>query len=370
MTESKTLKGFLFLIASLFALALGLRYSELCAEGVRYGIELSVSKLIPSLFPFLVISDIIVRSGACDALTRLLGGAFSAIFGMSREGALPFFLGMMLGFPIGIRSAISLYESGRISRAELLRLSLFTSIPSPAFLISAVGEGLFGSWSFGLTLYFIAIFVSIVIGMLSRFFFSEYEGEYFCIRRSESRSFVGVGVFLDAVSSSAMSLLSISAFVVFFSMLCEVLEHLLANVPFFDSPYIITLFLGSLEMTGGAARAALLGVEGAPLAAAILGFSGLSVLCQFSFACREGGLSAKPYFLSKLFSSGAYFLLSLGAIRLFGDKMGFSEPYAPSFILYRENRLSLALFAFFICACFVAVNDRKRKIFTKSLYKR
>ena len=370
MTESKTLKGFLFLIASLFALALGLRYSELCAEGVRYGIELSVSKLIPSLFPFLVISDIIVRSGACDALTRLLGGAFSAIFGMSREGALPFFLGMMLGFPIGIRAAISLYESGRISRAELLRLSLFTSIPSPAFLISAVGEGLFGSWNFGLTLYFIAIFVSIVIGMLSRFFFSEYEGEYFCIRRSESRSFVGVGVFLDAVSSSAMSLLSISAFVVFFSMLCEVLEQLLASVPFFDSPYIITLFLGSLEMTGGAARAALLGVEGAPLAAAILGFSGLSVLCQFSFACREGGLSAKPYFLSKLFSSGAYFLLSLGAIRLFGDKMGFSEPYAPSFILYRENRLSLALFAFFICACFVAVNDRKRKIFTKSLYKR
>lgn len=370
MTESKTLKGFLFLIASLFALALGLRYSELCAEGVRYGIELSVSKLIPSLFPFLVISDIIVRSGACDALTRLLGGAFSAIFGMSRECALPFFLGMMLGFPIGIRSAISLYESGRISRAELLRLSLFTSIPSPAFLISAVGEGLFGSWSFGLTLYFIAIFVSIVIGMLSRFFFSQYEGEYFCIRHSESRSFVGVGVFLDAVSSSAMSLLSISAFVVFFSMLCEVLEHLLASVPFFDSPYIITLFLGSLEMTGGAARAALLGVEGAPLAAAILGFSGLSVLCQFSFACREGGLSAKPYFLSKLFSSGAYFLLSLGAIRLFGDKMGFSEPYAPSFILYRENRLSLALFAFFICACFVAVNDRKRKIFTKSLYKR
>ena len=370
MTESKTLKGFLFLIASLFALALGLRYSELCAEGVRYGIELSVSKLIPSLFPFLVISDIIVRSGACDALTRLLGGAFSAIFGMSREGALPFFLGMMLGFPIGIRSAISLYESGRISRAELLRLSLFTSIPSPAFLISAVGEGLFGSWSFGLTLYFIAIFVSIVIGMLSRFFFSEYEGEYFCIRRSESRSFVGAGVFLDAVSSSAMSLLSISAFVVFFSMLCEVLEHLLASVPFFDSPYIITFFLGLLEMTGGAARAALLGVEGAPLAAAILGFSGLSVLCQFSFACREGALSAKPYFLSKLFSSGAYFLLSLGAIRLFGDKMGFSEPYAPSFILYRENRLSLALFAFFICACFVAVNDRKRKIFTKSLYKR
>jgi hypothetical protein len=206
--------------------------------------------------------------------------------------------------------------------------------------------------------------------MLSRFFFSEYEGEYFCIRHSESRSFVGVGVFLDAISSSAMSLLSISAFVVFFSMLCEVLEHLLASVPFFDSPYIITLFLGSLEMTGGAARAALLGVEGAPLAAAILGFSGLSVLCQFSFACREGGLSAKPYFLSKLFSSGAYFLLSLGAIRLFGDKMGFSEPYAPSFILYRENRLSLALFAFFICACFVAVNDRKRKIFTKSLYKR
>lgn len=370
MTESRRSRGFLLLIASLFALVLGLCYSELCAEGVRYGIELAVNRLIPSLFPFMVIADIIASSGACDALARLSGRTFSSVFGISREGALPFFLGMLLGFPIGIRSAVLLYDSGRICKAELLRLSLFTSIPSPAFFISAVGEGLFGSWIFGLTLYIIAFLVSVLIGVFSRFFFKEYEREYSCSRSVAEKATSGAGLFLDAVSSSALSLLSISAFVVFFSMLCEVLEALLPSELFFGSPYLHTLFLGLLEMTGGAARASAYGAEGAPLAAAILGFSGISVLCQFAFFCKSGGFSVKPYFLSKLFSAGAYFLLSLGAIELFGEKMGFSEPSAPSFILYRENSLSLALFAFFVFACFLAINEGKRKIFIKALYKR
>lgn len=365
MTKEVKRRQFLFLICSIFAIALGLRYSELCAEGVRQGIELSVNKLIPSLFPFMVIAELIVSTNACELLSRALSKPFSKIFKISREGALPFLLGMLFGFPIGIKSAISLYECGKIDRSELIRLSLFTSIPSPAFFISAVGEGLFGSAIFGAVLYLIALFGSILIGFFCRSLFQKERGIYFLAHKQQNvTSSAG---FVTAVSSSAFSLISVSAFVVFFSMISAVLKY------FFEltslNKILGACILGALEMTGGALTASTLGERGAPLAAAILGFSGISVLCQFISIEKEHKLPIMPYLLSKMLLAALEFLLSLVIINKFSDIINISEPCAPSFILYRESKLSIALFALFICACFIAVRERKRTFFRKTIYK-
>ena len=222
MTERVERRQILFLICSVFALVLGLRYSELCAEGVRYGIELSVNKLIPSLFPFMVMAELIVNTNASASVSKIIAKPFSKIFKISTEGALPFLLGMLFGFPIGIKSAISLYENGRIDRSELTRLSLFTSIPSPAFFISAVGEGLFGSVRLGLIFYLIALLGNIFIGIAIRSFFESERGVYY-LSSAKNIGATDVG-FVSAVSSSAMSLISVSAFVIFFSMISEVLK--------------------------------------------------------------------------------------------------------------------------------------------------
>ena len=123
-------------------------------------------------------------------------------------------------------------------------------------------------------------------------------------------------------------------------------------------------------MTGGAALASTLGESGAPLAAAILGFSGISVLCQFIAICKQHRLPIMPYILSKLFLSALEFLLSLIVLELFEKTISLNEPYTPSFLLYRESRLSIALFSLFVCACFVAISEEKRKIFGKTIYKR
>ena len=367
MTKGITRRQILLLICSVFAIALGLKYSELCAEGVRKGIELSVNKLIPSLFPFMVISEIIVATSACKPLLKIFAKPLSKIFNISTEGALPFLLGMLFGFPIGIKTAISLYESGKIDRSELIRLSLFTSIPSPAFFISAVGEGLFGSTMLGLTLYLIALFGSVAVGIACRSLFLSERGVYFTSYASIKNSRATSNSFISAVTSSARALVAVSTFVVFFSMVGEVIKYFFDFIKF--NEILGTLSIGALEMTGGAALAAALGEKGAPLAAAILGFSGISVLCQFISIGKEHNLPIAPYLLSKIFLATLEFLLSLAALNLLSDVIKISEPCAPSFILYRENSLSLALFALFLCACFIALNERKRTFLGKTIYK-
>ena len=365
MTERVERRQILFLICSVFALILGLRYSELCAEGVRYGIELSVNKLIPSLFPFMVMAELIVNTNASASVSKIIAKPFSKIFKISTEGALPFLLGMLFGFPIGIKSAISLYENGRIDRSELTRLSLFTSIPSPAFFISAVGEGLFGSVRLGLIFYLIALLGSIFIGIAIRSLFKSEHGVYY-LSSAKNIGATDVG-FVSAVSSSAMSLISVSAFVIFFSMISEVLKYFFELIALND--YFKICILGGMEMTGGAALASTLGEVGAPLAAAILGFSGISVLCQFVSICKGHNLPIAPYVLSKLFLAAIEFLASFLIINCFSESINISSPYMPSFVLYRENSLSLAIFALFICACFIAVSEGKRTFLRKTIYK-
>ena len=355
-----------FLFLAGVAVILGLGFSELCANGVSQGIDLAVSKLIPSLFPFMVISDMILNTQASELLSRVLGKPFSKLFGVSLEGGSAFVFGALFGFPVGILFALGLYEDGKIDRREFTRLSLFVSMPSPAFFISAVGEGLFGSARFGIALYLCALCSNILIGIATRNLFSELEKEYFCLRGIGEKSRKN-NAFTSAVTSSARSLFSISAFVVFFSMIGEVAKYLLA--PRVDNDVFFSLLFGAMEMTGGVAKAASLGALGAPIAAAILGFSGVSVLCQLIAVTKNHRLPIGAYLLAKLFCAAAGFLSTMLLIRFFGEFLQIGEPYVPSFALYGENRLTLALFSFFLCACFFALREEKMKIFKKTIYK-
>ncbi len=366
MTERRGIGQIFFLFCALFAIVLGLRYSELCAQGVVRGIELAASRLVPSLFPFMVISDMIVNTQASSILSKALGVPFAKIFEISCEGGAAFVFGALFGFPVGILFALGLYEDGRIDRREFERLSLFVSMPSPAFFISAVGEGLFGSVLFGLVAYICALCGNIIIGIATRGLFLQSEGEYLCARGRGEKS-NKTNAFTSAVTSSAKSLLSICSFVVFFSMIGEVAQYLLSS--FVDNNVFFSLLFGAMEMTGGVARASALGIQGAPIAAAILGFSGISVLCQFISVSKNHSLPIGAYLLAKLFCGAWGFLSAQALVSLFGESLKIGAASVPSFALYGENRLTLTLFALFLCACFMALREAKTNFFEKTIYK-
>ena len=364
MTKERERRKILFLICVMASLIMTLCYSRLFSDGARRGIELSAEKLIPSLFPSMVIAELAVGSSIGEVIARPISGLLSKLFNISREASVPFILGMVFGFPVSVRASISLYNEGKIDESELMRLPLFSVIPSPAFFISAVGEGLFGSLKFGAFLYGTAVISCVIIGIATRGLFVSSRKCYFCENFARKKKDVS---FVSAVTSSASSLFVICSFVVFFSAFLEPLSVMLyaLNLP----ERLSVLILGAAEMTGGASLASSLGAEGAPLVAAILGFSGFSVLCQLVAIDQTKKIKIAPYIVSRLFSAAFMFLLALVFLFAFG-KESFKESTAPSFILYSDNNLSLSILALFFCSLFMALCEGKRKIFGKTLYKR
>ncbi len=307
-----------YCVMTTFCFLLILRNSEAAIEYMGRGLSLCARTVIPSLFPFMVLSELVVSSGAGEAFGRLFSRVMRWVFGLSGAGVSAVLLGSMCGFPVGARTAVSLYDRNLISKAECEHLLTFTSNPSSAFLISAVGVSIFGNRRLGVTLYATVLLSSFFVGFLARFFIrgqGKPEGHpHFPSGLHPG----GVEMFTSAVSGAATSMVSVCAYVIFFSALTGSIGSLIEGIGGLGEVGYTALF-GFLEMTGGISEAAGLSSEKAAvaMAAGIAGWSGLSVHFQVMSLCGGRGLSFKPYIIAKavqgiLCATAVTVILSIG----------------------------------------------------------
>ena len=322
-----------FWLMSTFCFILVLRNSDAAVEYMGRGLTLCAKTVIPSLFPFMVISELLVSSGAGEAFGRLLAGIMRKIFGISGAGASALFLGSMCGFPVGARTAVSLYDRGVISKSECQHLFTFTCNPSSAFLITAVGVSLYDSRALGVTLYCVVLGCGLVTGFLSKFFLRDHHASAEHPHFPSGLHPVGVDSFTGAVSSSATGMLTVCAYVIFFSALTGALGSAVSELGFSEG-LGYTLLCGFLEMTGGISQASILsGDWRLILTAAFAGWSGISVHCQVMTLCGGRGLSFKPYFLAKAFQGLLCGVVTAVILRWFPTLMNPAEGVVTDAIL-------------------------------------
>ena len=124
-------------------------FPEESLEAAREGITLCLDVLIPSLFPFFVLSSLLIETGVAGLCARPLSRWMYPLFGVGGAGAAALVLGLIGGYPAGARTIAQLVERGECSREEARRLSRFCNNCGPAFFLGAVGMGVFGSKEVG-----------------------------------------------------------------------------------------------------------------------------------------------------------------------------------------------------------------------------
>lgn len=307
----------LFLL--LLLLGLFLKNGEVAATGVRRGQAICVETLLPSLFPFLVLSELLVACGAGEVLGRLFSRPVRALFGLSRGGCSALILGVLCGFPVGAATAAALCRRGEISRDELLRLLLFANNPSPGFLIGTVGGAMLGSTTLGGVLFAITWLSASAVGV----FLHVVSGKLPEMPRNGVRNQLSVSDLGRGIGNAFFSLLRVFAPIIFFSCVASCAAS--ASSRFGLPTFFATLFQGSLEMTSGINDAAALPFQAAFLMIAFFsGFAGLSVCLQLFSVSEEFRPPLLPYLGAKI----AQGLLSLGLSRLF---LRFSRPVSGVF---------------------------------------
>lgn len=280
------------------------------AAGARQGVDLCLKVVVPSLFPFFVLSNLIRNGKIADALGKLFGPVMK-LFSLPEACGGIFVLGLLSGFPVGAEGSVSLYNSGQCTKKQGERLLALADNPSPAFVISAVGAGLFGSAAAGWTMFLCQTAAVFAAGMLTARFSREKEPVFLSRPKDPEKPFPVV--FTEGVTDALFSVLKVCAFVIFFIMLTD----LPVQAGIFEKNSVENLFFsGFLELTSGCGALANLPLPKAlPLAGVFLGWAGVSVLCQVAVFAFRGGLSLRPYLLTRVLQSilcgGLTFLCTL-----------------------------------------------------------
>lgn len=297
----------------------------------RDGLTLCYNVIIPSLFPFFVLSTLVVELGLVSYLGRLLAPLMGPLFRVPGEGATALALGFVGGYPVGARTTLSLYEKGLCSKTEAERMLAFCNNSGPAFILGVVGAGVFSSGKAGLLLYLAHAAASVCVGLFFRFYKG---GEVRRGPRPAQPRFEAprlTAAFTGAVKDSFLSTLNICAFVVFFTVVIRLLTltgaipalgrglaALLAPLGF-QTEWSEKLLTGLVELSSGVSSLSggAGGTGGLELAAFMLGWAGLSVHCQVLSFVGGSGLSVRPYFFGKLLHGGLSALFISGLTRLF-----------------------------------------------------
>ena len=126
------------LLLSLALFAAFLLCPTACADGVREGLSLAAVQALPALFPFFVVSGLLVR---CDTarLSPLLAKPLARLYSLPPEAAPALVLGLIGGYPVGAATACALLDEGVLSREAAERVNRFCNCASPGFCIGLVG---------------------------------------------------------------------------------------------------------------------------------------------------------------------------------------------------------------------------------------
>jgi len=281
-SASYRLSAFIFLIVSIYVII----FSKRISEATLYGIRLSALNVIPSLFPFFILSDLLTSSVEINN-KGFLSRAFSKTFSISPAGLGAFALGAIGGFPLGVKCAARLYEKGEISKSELERLIGIVNNPSPAFVITAVGALMLGNALYGLILYFAVSISAIISGLI-------FKQECNFSQNSDKTSGQNFNL-INSIKSAGESSIVISSFIIFFSTVIGALSVLI------NDGTTLAIASSLFEIGNAASRISALTLP-LPVMTALLGFalgfSGLSVHLQ-AFALLPKEISKRRYLFMK-----------------------------------------------------------------------
>jgi len=322
--------------AGVLVMAAGLMIMpEESVEAAKNGLKLCANVIIPSLFPFFVLSGMLVELDAARWLGLLFERFMRPLFNLGGSCAVPLMLGFLGGYPTGARTAIAIYEKGLCSKAEAERLLAFCNNSGPAFILGVVGAGIFSSGRAGIILYLSHTLASILIGIGFRFYkrnspVVEAHADF----SSNSEGFVKA--FLAAVRSALSAVLNICSFVVFFTVVIGMLYSIgvipwlakLLSVPLgpvgLGADEIEQLLAGLIEVSSGvwSIRDAAGSIQQQlAMAAFMLGWAGLSVHCQVLSFVGESGLSSRTYIAGKFIHGLVSAVIVYFASLLFIDKL-------------------------------------------------
>lgn len=282
-----------------------------CISSAITGAQIFFFNVFPSLFPFLVLTYILIEYNGAEIYSRYLGNILCSILNLPKECSLAIVISIFCGYPIGAKFCCRLYEEKLIDFYTLERLINIATNPSPIFVLGSIGSSMLSNNKMGYIIllgnYISCLVMSFLLKAKRRKDLISYKN----IRVEDKNNNFGETM-KESVIDSSKTTINIMGYIVLFSVvinliggsfLFKALINFVSSISNISYKIIYGLFLGTIEMTNGCyiiSKSTTSNFVKLPILAFLVTFSGFSAITQVYSFTYKYKLSLLKYFRRKL----------------------------------------------------------------------
>lgn len=264
-------------------------------DTISFSLDIWVKTLIPSLFPFFIISDILISYEVVKYIPKGIRNFFKKLFNVSDSGLAVFLLSLLSGFPSNARNARTLYDNNLISSEEASYVLLFTHYSNPLFILGTVAVFFLGNEKLGIIILLAHVASNIGLGIMFRNLNQPTVIDY-SIEKKKSQNFGTV--FIKAIKKAIDTLLTIlGIFSCFLVIAAIIVEEVKLN------SYDTVLLKSLLEITMGIKELGTLGISDlykVVISTMVISFGGLSIHMQVISQLVDSKISYKYFLIGRI----------------------------------------------------------------------
>lgn len=300
----------LALLCAFFGLLL---FKNPTMDGAKAGLILWYRFILPSLFPFMILIQLILKTDTLSMITRKTGPVMRRFPGVSAYGSFAVTAGFLCGYPIGAKVTADLMSKKKISLQEGHFLLSFCNNLSPMFILGVLFQNYIPEAKLHLPFFLILILSPLICSQIFRpYYMSDSNISYECSRNGISQSSIGRKSFAslldESLITSADAVIRIGLYMMLSTMILFVFLE-----PLGQNNLLSLACLSSIEITSGLAL-----LKSLPLTLptyyilllALTSFGGFCAVLQTMTMIQHTRLRIFPYIIQKLITAGVTSLLA------------------------------------------------------------
>lgn len=291
-------------------------FSKDISSSIIFSISIWKDNLLPSLFPFFVMSDLLLAYGFVDIISFFLGSIMTKWFYLPKDAAFAFFVSLFSGFPSGSKYVNDLLNAKKISIEDANYLIMFTHFANPFFIVTTIGLFLLSNVKAGYIILVSHILSNIIVAFLFRkkkdILNSDDSRKKSLSLSLPNKSFITI--LTNSIFKSFKTLVNMLGIIMIFLMITTIIKKIIPLTGVTNG-----LLSGFLEMTQGVKYISSLDIS-LPIKASILSmivsFSGLSVHFQVKSIIDGTDIKYSNFLKARVVQSFISFFLTLAIFKI------------------------------------------------------
>lgn len=291
-------------------------FSKDISSSIIFSISIWKDNLLPSLFPFFVMSDLLLAYGFVDIISFFLGAIMTKWFYLPKDAAFAFFVSLFSGFPSGSKYVNDLLNAKKISIEDANYLIMFTHFANPFFIVTTIGLFLLSNIKAGYIILISHILSNIIVAFIFRKKKvilnndNNYKKAFYL--SSPDKPFITI--LTNSIFKSFKTLVNMLGIIMIFLMITTIIKKIIPLTGITNG-----LLSGFLEMTQGVKYISNLDISlpiKASILSAIVSFSGLSVHFQVKSIIDETDIKYSNFLKARVVQSFISFFLTLAIFKI------------------------------------------------------